>query len=410
MSLYGHTSISIEALKRWAKTLSIDEISQVDIGGTLIKLDADSREILKLQVQAFADQVDMLKPGEDWRKCLYTVSHMFYNAFIRIDNSSIQIADFYESLIVPSNMKTYKKIIKGFDYIDVGAIHIRDDTGNPVASIGTKSDLIWSTFYEYFINENNDGSINHTYSNHEQYLSVQLFNIEGKSKKELSAIATEILLRVSMEYDMDFKIFEVDSMFKQNGDSPIYNMQFVPTGFEQVPMLYLANAINSNDERLAYLSYYQVIEYFFVRCQNYYFLNELSKIDNQNINHNELRKVLSKYKRASNERAALKLVFCKAIDISKFKSWLSLHFDYQAIYCNSDTLNIDISKTDGKIIDQLVERVYSYRCSIAHAKGDVEEFIAIPLLSRETITNELPLLKYLAFEVIEKCSESDINQ
>lgn len=307
------------------------------------------------------------------------------------------------------DVKTYKKIIKGFDYIDVGAIHIRDDTGNPVASIGTKSDLIWSTFFEYFINENDDGSIDHTHSNHEQYLSVQLFNIEGKSKTELSSITTEILLRVSMEYDMDFKIFEVDSMFKQIGDCPIYNMQFVPTGFEQVPMLYLANAINSNDERLSYLSYYQVIEYFFVRCQNYYFLDELSKIDIQNINHNELRKALSKYKRASNERSALKLVFSKSIDIAKLKKWLSLHLDYQKIYCNSDTLSIDTSKSDSKIIDQLVERVYSYRCSIAHAKGDIEEFIAIPLLSRETIANELPLLKYLSFEVIEKCSENGTN-
>lgn len=266
---------------------------------------------------------------------------------------------------------------------------------------------MWSAFYEYFINENDDGSVNHTYSNHEQYLSIQLFNTEGKSKKELSAIVAEILLRVSMEYDMDFKIFEVDAMFKQSGDSPIYNMQFVPTGFEQVPMLYLTNAINSNDERLSYLSYYQVIEYFFVRCQNYYFLNELSKIDIRNINHNELRKVLSNYKRTSNERSALKLVFSKAIDISKFKKWLSLHLNYQEIYCNSDTLSIDISKADGKIIDQLVERVYSYRCSIAHAKGDVEEFIAIPLLSKERISNELPLLKYLAFEVIESCSESE---
>lgn len=407
MALYGHTNINIEALKRWAKTLSVDEISQVDIGGTLFELNADTREILKLQTQMFAGQVNMLKPGDNWRTCLRSVNHMFYNAFIRIGNSSIRIADFYECLIVPSNMKTYKKIIKGFDYIDVGAIHIRNNTGNAIASIGTKSDLIWSTFYEYFINQNDDGSINHTYSNHEQYLSIQLFNVEGKSTTELSSIANEVLLRVSMEYDMDFKVFEVDSMFKQVGDCPIYNMQFVPTGFEQVPMLYLANAINSNDERLSYLSYYQVIEYFFVRSQNYYFLDELSKIDIQNVNHNELRKVLSGYKRVSNERSALKLVFSRAVDIKKFKNWIDLHPRYQEIYCDSGTLSIDISKADSKVIDQLVERVYSYRCSIAHAKGDVEEFIAIPLLSKETISNELPLLKYLAFEVIGNCSESE---
>lgn len=405
MSLYGHTNINIEALKRWANSLSVDEVTQVDIGGNLIKLEDGILEILKLQTQGFAALINQLKPGDDWRNCQGVASHMFYNAFVRLDNSSIRIADFYECLIVPSNMKTYKKIIQGFDYVDTGAIHIRDNEGNGIATIGMKSDLIWTTFYEYFINENDDGSINHTYSNHDQYLSIQLFNVEGFSLNKLSAIVNEILLRVSMEYDMDFKIFEVDSMFKQIGDNSIHTMQFTPTGFEQIPMLYLTNAINSVDERLSYLSYYQVIEYFFVRAQNYYFLNELSRIDIQNVNHNELRKVLVGYKKVSNERAALRLVFSRAIDITKLKNWLSSNSKYQEIYCNSEVLKIDISKVEGKVTDQLVERVYCYRCSIAHSKGDVEEYIAIPSLSKQKIANELPLLKYLAFEVISNCSE-----
>lgn len=405
MSLYGHTNINIEALKRWANSLSVDKISQVDIGGDLIKLEDRTRKILELQIQGFADLINHLKLGDDWRNCQGIISQMFYNAFVRIDNSSIRIADFYECLIVPSNMKTYKKIIQGFNYVDTGAIHIKDNVGNGIATIGTKSDLIWTTFYEYFINENDDGSINHTYSNHEQYLSIQLFNVEGFSLNELSAIVNEILLRVSMEYDMDFKIFEVDSLFKQIGDNSIHNMQFTPTGFEQIPMLYLTNAINSVDERLSYLSYYQVIEYFFVRAQNYYFLDEFSRIDIQNVNHNDLRKVLLGYKKISNERAALKLVFSRAIDITKLKNWLSSNPEYQRIYCNSGALKIDTSKVDGKVVNQLVARVYGYRCSIAHSKGDVEEYIAIPSLSKKKIANELPLLKYLAFEVISNCSE-----
>ena len=406
MSLYGHTNINIDALKRWTNTLSAEQVSQVDIGGNLIRIDDQIRDVLRLQLQTFADLANQLEDGDDWRNCLYATSHLFYNAFLRINNSSIRIADFYECLVVPSNMKTHKKIIKGFDDIDIGAIHIKNDSGEMIATIGQKSDLIWSVFYEYFINENDDGSINHTYSNHEQYLSIQLFGVEDKSTSELAAIMNEMLLRVSMEYDMDFKVFEVNSMFKQIGNSPIYNMQFVPTGFEQVPTLYLTNAINSTDERLSYLSYYQVIEYFFVRAQNYFFLDELSKIDVGHIDHNELRKVLAGYKRVSNEKTALKLVFSKAIDIAKIKDWLKSKPEYQEIYCNSESLKIDISKSDMKIIEQLVERVYSFRCSIAHAKGDVEEYIAVPLLSKETISNELPLLKYLAFEVISICSET----
>lgn len=409
MSLYGHTHINIESLKHWANSLSVDHLTQVDIGGKVLKLTEDTREMLRLQTQIFKYQVDNLKQEDDWRTCLCNVSPMFYNAFLRIDNSSIRIADFYECLITPSNMKTYKKIIKGFDYVDVGEIVIQDATGKSIASLGKKSDLIWSTFYEYFINENDDGSIDHTHSCHEQYLSVQLFDIEGKSSNELLKIANEILIRVSIEYDMDFKVYELDSNFKQSGDCSTYHMQFTPMGFELVPMLYFTCAINSNDERLSYLSYYQVIEYFFVRCQNYYFLEKLAEIDIKHINHNRLGKILSKYKYASNERSTLNLVFSRAIEIRKFKKWISLNPQYQDIYCNHGKASIDISSSDSKIIEQLTNRVYSYRCSIAHAKGDVDEFVAIPSLSKEKIANELPLLKYLALEVIQHCSEPEQN-
>lgn len=48
------------------------------------------------------------------------------------------------------------------------------------------------------------------------------------------------------------------------------------------------NAINAQDERLAYLSFYQAIEYFFVRAQNNSFLKEFSSIDTGNVNHTEL--------------------------------------------------------------------------------------------------------------------------
>lgn len=405
MALYGDADINIEALKKWANSLSVDKLSQIEIGGEKIVLNDQLRNILKVQTQAFTELINLLKEGDDWRTCQGVISHMFYNAFVRISNSAIRIADFYECLIVPSNMKTYKKIIRGFDYICTGTIYIEDNQAKINAIIGEKSALLWSAFYEYFINENEDGSINHTYPNQEQYLSLQLFNVENFTQDELLVLVNEILLRVSMEYDMDFKIFEVDPMFKKEGNNPVYNMQFTSTGFEQVPMLYLTNAINSTDERLSYLSYYQVMEYFFVRSQNYYFLDKLTKIDVQNVDHNELRKILGDYKKICTEREALKLVLQRAVDISKLKGWICSNTAYQNQYCNSPELKIDITKEDKKIISSLAERVYGYRCSIAHAKGDVEEYIAVPSLSKEIIASELPLLKYLAFEVISNCSE-----
>lgn len=403
--MYGHNEINIDALKRWANSLSVDKIATVDIGGKTIVLNDATMKLLDMQTQLFIALVNKLEAGEDWIDCLYAVSPVFQNAFIRIDDSSIRIADFYECFLEPSNMKTHKKIIKGYDYVDVGSIDIYDND-KIIATIGTKSDLIWSTFYEYFINTNDFcGSIDHVYPNHEQILSIQLFGIENKTIDQLVALVNKILLQVSLEYDMDFKVFKVDSIIKQIGDNTTHKMQLTQTEYELIPMLYLNNAINSSDERLAYLGYYQVIEYFFVRCQNYFFLAELSNINTKNVDHNELRKVLAEYRKISAEREALKLVFLRSIDVIKFKNWINSNSEYNQIYCSSPKLNIDISKDDKKIISHIVERVYSYRCSIAHAKGDVEEYIAIPSLSNQEIAKELPLLKYLAVEVIEKCSE-----
>lgn len=83
------------------------------------------------------------------------------------------------------------------------------------------------------------------------------------------------------------------------------------------------------------------------------------------------------------------------ININSLKRWVnSLSVD--------EIQSVDVGGYNLEIKD---ERVYGYRCSIAHAKGDVEEYIAIPNISRKIIAAEIPLVKYLAYEVIKNCSE-----
>lgn len=91
------------------------------------------------------------------------------------------------------------------------------------------------------------------------------------------------------------------------------------------------------------------------------------------IDHNELQKMLKKYKESLNEREALKLVLKDCIDMTAFKNWLTQSQNLTNQYCNSLSYAIDLSKSDDKIIAKLGERIYSMRCSIAHAKGDIEE-------------------------------------
>jgi len=404
MSLYGHRLINIDSLKRWVNSLNVEEDSDVDVGGFSLKINGATKELLTFQLDGFRNLINNMKEGDDWRTFEGILSPIFYNAFIRVDKSSIKMGDFYECLIEPSNIKTYKKIIKGFDYTDVGAIHLTDAAGQPIASIGEKSDLIWSVFFDYFVNRDNQGSMDHVYPNHERYLSIQLFDVENMSIEQIRARVNEILIHVSITYDMDFKIFKVDSKVKEEGNAPIVRGQYLPIGFEDIPMFYLINANSTTDERYQFLSYYQVIEYFFVRAQNFDFLTNLQTINLLNVNHNDLRKVLCAYKKHDNEREALRLVLKYAIDMPSFKNWINSSQEYINAYCNSVDDKVDLSKPDDKIVNSVAERVYKYRCAIAHAKGDMEEYIAIPAICSETIWTEIPLVRYLAYEVIKKWS------
>lgn len=403
MAPFGDEYVRIDALQRWVKQLSIDNIDAIEVGGATFDLLDYSRELLEHQLAALVAFVLELKPTDDWMKCIYVLSTFGLNAFFKVKNGSIRVANFYEALLKPGNSKTYKKIIKGYDVLTIGTVEIFDGDKR-IASIGRKSDLIWHVFFDYFVTREESYEVHHAYANHEKYLSIQLYEVENKSQEEIDHIINEILLRVSMEHGLDFKLVELDATYKLEGDANTFSSQFHEVEYEYIPSLYFNNGVHSNDVRLAFLSFYQVVEYFFVRAQNYAFLDEF-KFLQENLDHGLLRIVLQKYKNSLSERESLRLVLKRALDISSFKLWLNSNVDYTSIYCSGNGISIDLSKSDDKIIGKLVERIYSLRCSIAHAKGDMDEYIAIPELSHKDIEKELPLVKYIAFEVLKACSE-----
>lgn len=51
MSLYGHTYISIDSLKRWVNSLNIDSIQNIDIGGDNLEIKDETKELLELQLK-----------------------------------------------------------------------------------------------------------------------------------------------------------------------------------------------------------------------------------------------------------------------------------------------------------------------------------------------------------------------
>lgn len=404
MSINGAYDVNMEALQRWFAGLPSKELpEEINIDGNNIKLNKDLVSTLYTQLEAYTEIINDPSVEDKWTTLLYNFTPFFYNIYLKYDHNSIRFADYYETFIIPIDMKSYKKLIKGFTHKKIGNIQIKSKNGQVLARIGEKSDLIWSVFLDMFIQ--GDCYPEHTFPNHDEILTIQMYNVENLSSEELKALSTELLLQVSMESDIHFKHFQIEPEVRNTGENSTLKFEYTPTGFEQIPMLYLSSAVSTTDERLAYLSYYQVMEYFFVRMQNYNFLENFDSLDRSALCHNDLRKLLAKHRKNCGECESLKLVLTKSVDVQKLKEWLASTPSLQKLQGLLESSGIDFSKSDDKVKKQLAERVYSFRCSITHAKGDVDEYMAVPTLSKEKLVQELPLIKFLAFEVIAVCSE-----
>ena len=398
MSLYGDSNVSIEEFRCWISNLKISDslLDNICIAEETREL---VRKLLTTQLEGIKSILDSDNIITDWRDLKGLMSHEFYSAFFQVDNGAIKFANYFECLITPSNIETYKKFFKGFDYLEISSIGIMKD-GTIVASIGEKSDLIWEVFYNSFINERLY-DFDYVYKNHEQYVSVQLYNAGNLSIEEAYNLVNEILIDVSMKLNLDFKLFKLLPIYKEEGTAKLYEMDFNQNNYDDTPMLYFNNAISISDERLSYLSYYQVLEYYFICAQNNKVLKHFKEFDYNNINHNEVRKVLCNYKKTSSERESLKLVISEAININKLKEWFELNREFSNVYSLDEKNRIDISKTDEKIISAIVNRIYDNRCSIAHAKGNTDDYLILPFENNAEITIELPLIRYIAYEVLQ---------
>lgn len=409
MSIYGDRHVKIHDLKEWIQYLSIDEIKSVNIAGKDIIVDGLIKEMLTQQIEMFKKAVNNLDDGDDWRNLQGICSPLFYNAFFKVGNNSIRIANYYECLVVPSDIETKKKIIRGFDYLHIGAINLYN--GDKIfGCIGQKSDLIWSVLYDYFIFYDEGGAVIHTMPCHEELMSIQLIDTNHLSIKEIEHRVKEILLKCSVELGLNFKVVKLNKELRDIGNDKVYDLNIQENEYESEPLMYFNNGIATEDIRMKYLSYYQVLEYFFNRTQNYRLLDQIQSgnyIGNNVINHKELKGILKKYVNSLSERESLKLVLTRGMDIEIIREWISDSSDRieQYTQCLNDKIKIDLSKSDEKVISKISERIYYYRCAIAHAKGDTDDYLAIPEESDDIIEKEIPLLKLIAQNILKSCSE-----
>lgn len=405
MSIYGHNSVDLVLLKEWAKQLDVEDVIEKSAKGLYGKY--SSEIICRGFLEGFLKCIGDLREDDFWYdKAMPILNRALVPAVFMVADNAIRVANFYEITIVASDVETKKKMIKGFSYLDVGYLHFLRD-GKAIATIGQKSDLIWSCLYELFI-KHDQYSIEHTLPNHEEIMSLQLVDSWGLSEHEIRNLVNDILFRCSTELGLNFKIYHIDPLVTEEGISGYYELNDNAEYYEEVPVMYFNNAIALDDVRMQYLSYYHVLEYYYVRAQNNRFVDIIQSGGylSAPLKHDELHRVLKKYASSTKELDSLKLVLNKAINVLAMRNWIS-HIPERIANLSTNTnpsIVLNLAMNDNELISKLANRIYYYRCSIAHAKGDVDEYIAIPEISNKAISNEIPLIRWVAENTIKHCS------
>ncbi|MDR3543155.1 MAG: hypothetical protein P4L69_19650 [Desulfosporosinus sp.] len=411
--LYGERYIDNEKLKKWVNQWEIGRaIDAVSKKINVSQAAQEFKNLMLLQIE-FAKELGDKIQDESYYDCLLTcISPAIMDAYFKFDNSSIKLANFYELLLFPADMETKKKLIKGYEsggYQEIGKVIIQNE-GRNVGNIGEKSDLIWSVFYNDFIVNIEEGEAvisTHTH-NHEEYLTLQLFNADEYTDEALENYVQEILYNCSIKLSLNFRKASVHPLYKEIGNAGEYTLDFERKKFEDIPLLYFNSTFDDISARIKFLSYYQVIEYYYVRANNNLMANKL--VDAGIADHNTfdpkvLTKLCKEYRKGSVEDEAIKLVLERAIDINEFKAWLNADPIRREKYTNNTDpdltkLNINLSR-DERIIASLCKRIYSLRCSIVHSKADIDEMLFIPDLNDGKLVDETPLMSYVASKVLE---------
>lgn len=334
---------------------------------------------------------------------------LFIERFVKYKGYGIRVANYFECFLECADIDSKKKLIEGFpaEGIRTGSVVFYQDE-NAIGIIGQKSDLIWSVYYNFFISEDESGSIEHTLSQHEDVLSLQIWNLSNDAEL-IEPLIDKLLLGAAMIHGLKFNVIYPSELWKMRGIANEYKVIVDSSDYEEIPASYICFGLNCKNSRMAYLHLYQCIEYFFIRAQNTYFRDEYLSLCNNDIcllTDRNLRKLIRKYNKTDREIDTLRLVVKAAIDPNWLRQYIGNNSALITLYSNNqfgeDRIILKQQDSDSSLLSHLSSRIYYFRCAIAHAKGDTDEFIARPNISDGDIDAELPLLKEVAFKVLKQ--------
>ncbi|MGB6127513.1 MAG: hypothetical protein WBG30_02085 [Psychrilyobacter sp.] len=328
-----------------------------------------------------------------------------FNRYFKYKNASISVGSYYETLIEPSDSKTYKKIIKGFEseIKHIGKIDLYKN-GKLIGRINEMTDLWWSIYINDLTNNlkimMEGGTFVHSVDP-QKVLTLKLFDVDENINTD--ELIEKIIFQCSNELNLNFKAVNIDELNNTEGLNLEFDLEVSEQKLELEPLMYFNSANSNTLKTMKYLSYYQVLEYFYRTVNEEQFKQTIkdSIQTNGEINFDKVMPAVKGFKENLKELDSLKLLLKVENIYEKFKHWISVDNEINDYIVEKNIVNL--SNAD-KFYKTLSKEIYSTRCSIVHSKKNIEgdTFISSESLSLKQIL----ILKQISHWVIKNRVEN----
>ncbi|MDX8551778.1 hypothetical protein KHC33_04095 [Methanospirillum sp. J.3.6.1-F.2.7.3] len=349
-----------------------------------------------------------------------------------------------------SNVFSNPKFIKNLE-------NIEDSRNKFIYSISDISQELYLHFMETFIQKNSDIAfflrpfprdlkeiikespdieLLDFLSKNFRYLSIKIESEEKKSEELLHSLVISHLFNISYQTGMTFvPFFSIEQLFKSyRSFSRQREKNFAPPRkiYNQNVISYYQMARTTDNPSLKFLSFYQILEYFFnaeyyqnlrndVRMKITHpafsfesdkSIQELILLINNQIRYGKTQKQKNEYERLKS------LLNSNFNDFSSLIQQLNEYDESLIEYYSKNHVSfckgpfVDFLKSNiNEICEKLSSRIYKIRNAIVHSKDD-NEYRYIPFRDDKELYKEIPLIQLISEEIIIKHSKyfnEDIN-
>lgn len=261
-----------------------------------------------------------------------------------------------------------------------------------------------------------------------RFETVRVFSSLLKSKIGFERLCNSFLFQ--MGYNLNYSVVEIrflDEFLRTNRllrlrRASLEEMEAPKREYTPDLIYHYQMALSAESLMLQFLSYYHIMEHFFEKIYN----EEIVKIIGREITSpqfsakrdkdiNKLIKLISKKVKdkgesySFNEQEALLLTLSKYINIDELRAKLDEYDSKLVSYYKDNAVQfskgeiVDLNRHEEQTFSKLAARIYKTRNSIVHSK-DGEKSKFIPFTDDKFLINEIPLMRFIAEEIIIKNS------